>query len=456
LPSLFKNRREKVDKKENLVERANKVLSPALTHATTVEVVRGKGVYLYDKAGREYLDFATGIAVTALGHCHPKVVAAAERQLQNLIHACSGIVYYEQNVALAEKLANAAPDGIDMTFFTQSGSEALEAAIKLAKYVSKKQGLIAFKGSFHGRTLGALSITFSKAKYREGYEPLVPNVYMAPYAYCYRCDKKRKTFKPKPRGEDFPAAEGCSMECLKDTETIIKKVGKQNLAALVVEPIQGEGGYVVPPIEFIEGLRNLCDKYGIFLVFDEVQTGFGRTGKMFASEHFGVVPDIMGLAKAIASGLPLGACMAKSAIMKQWSPGAHGSTMTGNPVTCAAGLATLDVLESEKLLDNARELGRYLKDAIEDLAQDFKVIGDVRGVGLMIGVEFVKEGSKEPDPDIVKKIREHCLKEGLILISCGSDDQVIRVIPPLIVTKEQVDKALNIFKGALEAATKGQ
>jgi 4-aminobutyrate aminotransferase len=279
---------------------------------------------------------------------------------------------------------------------------------------------------------------------------------MAPYAYCYRCDKKRKTFKPKIKGEDFPVALGCSMECLKDTETIIKKVGPQSLAALVVEPIQGEGGYVVPPIEFIEGLRNLCDKYGIYLVFDEVQTGFGRTGKMFASEHFGVVPDIMALAKAIASGFPLGACVAKEDIMKKWSPGAHGSTMTGNPVTCAAGIATIDVIESENLLQNSRSMGRYLKDALEALSQDFKIMGDVRGVGLMIGVEFVKEGSKDPDPDAVKKVREHCLKNGLILISCGSDDQVIRIIPPLIVTKEQVDKALSIFKGALEAVSKGQ
>jgi 4-aminobutyrate aminotransferase len=443
-----------VEKKENLIERGNKVLSPALTHSTFVEVVKGRGVYLYDKDGREYLDFATGIAVCAVGHCHPKVVAAAERQMENLIHACSGIVYYEQNIALAEKLKKITPEGLDMTFFGQSGTEAIEAAIKLAKYVSKKQGLIAFNGSFHGRTLGSLSITFSKAKYREGYEPLLPNVYLAPYPYCYRCDRKMKTFKKKPKGEDFPLLEGCSMECLRDTETIIKKVKQQGIAAIVIEPIQGEGGYIVPPKEFIVGLRELCDRYGIFLVFDEVQTGFGRTGKMFASEHFGVSPDIMALAKAIASGLPLSATIAKEEIMKAWSPGAHGSTMTGNPVTCAASLATIEVLETENLIENSRTMGRYMKDAIEDMAEEHKIIGDVRGVGLMIGVEFVKAGTKGPDAEVVKKVREGCLKGGLILIGCGSHDQVIRIVPPLTVNKEQVDKALKIFEEALKSAEK--
>ncbi len=444
-----------MDKNKTLAERGNEVLTPALTHATNIEIVKGKGVFLYDKDGREYLDFASGIAAVSTGHCHPKVVAAAERQMENLIHACSGIVYYEQNIALAEKLKAISPKGLAMTFFSQSGSEAIEATLKAAKYVSKKQGLIGFAGSFHGRTLGALSVTFSKAKYREGYEPLVPNVYLAPYAYCYRCDKKIKSFKPKIKGEDFPRPEGCSMECLKDTETIIKKTSKAGLAAMIVEPIQGEGGYVVPPLEFIQGLRDLCGRYGIYLIFDEVQTGFGRTGKMFAAEHFGVSPDLMAVAKGIASGLPLGAAIGTEAVMKNWSPGAHGSTMTGNPVTCAASLATIEVLETENLLENSKVMGRYLKDALEELQDHYQIIGDVRGVGLMVGVEFIKPGTKEPNPDAVKKVRELCLKDGLILIGCGSDDQVIRIVPPLVVNKDQLDKALTIFKSALETASKG-
>lgn len=441
-------------KNKTLVERGNEVLAPALTHSTTVEVVRGKGVYLYDSEGREYLDFATGIAATATGHCHPKVVAAAERQTKNLIHACSGIVYYEQNVALAEKLKEITPPGLDMTFFGQSGSEAVEAALKAAKYVSKKQPLIAFQGSFHGRTLGALSVTFSKAKYREGYEPLIPNVYLAPFAYCYRCEKKIKSFKPKMKGEDFPRLERCKMECLSDTETVIKKI-KGGVAGMIVEPIQGEGGYVVPPKEFITGLRELCDKYGIYLIFDEVQTGFGRTGKMFAAEHFEVSPDLMSMAKGIASGFPLGATIGREAIMKNWSPGAHGSTMTGNPVTCAASLANIEVLETEGLIGNSKNMGRYFKDKLEEMAEKYDVIGDVRGVGLMIGVEFIVPGTKDPNPDIVKKIRELCLKDGLILISCGSQDQVMRIVPALLVTKEQIDSALEIFENALKAAIKG-
>lgn len=443
-----------MEKGNSLAERGLRVLSPALTHATNIEVVRGKGAYLYDKDGRQYLDFATGIAVCAVGHCHPKVVAAAQQQLNNLIHASAGIVYYEQNIALAEKLQKITPPGLDMTFFGQSGSEAIETAIKLAKYVSKKQGLVGFQGSFHGRTLGALSITFSKHKYREGYEPLLPNVYLAPYAYCYRCSKKMKTFKPKTKGEDFPRPENCSLECVKDAEMIVKKVKPQNIAAFVVEPIQGEGGYIVPPKEFIQGLRELCDKNGIFLVFDEVQSGFGRTGKMFASEHFGLSPDIMAMAKAIASGLPLSATIAKEEIMKAWSPGAHGSTMTGNPVTCAASLATIDVIETENLLENSRLMGRYFKDALEEMADEFKIVGDVRGVGLMVGVEFVKPGTKDPNAEAAKKIRELAIKEGLILLGCGSDDQVIRFVPPLNITKDDIDKALAILKGAFEAASK--
>ncbi len=400
-------------KSESLESRAGKVLSPALSHYTSLEIEKGRGAYLFSKDGNKYLDFACGIAVTNLGHCHPKVVAAAVKQAEKLIHACAGIVYYEANILLAEKLSKICPAGLNMSFFCQSGTEAVEGAVKLAKYVKNKPGIIAFEGAFHGRTLGALSLTTSKQKYRERYEPLLPNVFTAPYS---------------------------KESSLPEVEKIIKA---NRIAAVIVEPIQGEGGYIVPSKEFLSGLRNLCNKYEVFLIFDEVQTGLGRTGKMFASEVFGVYPDIMTLAKGIASGFPLGAVIAKESIMKQWSPGAHGSTMSGNPVSCAAAIATLDVIEGEKLSDAALKMGGYLRSKLDKLKKDYPSIIDVRGVGLMIGVEF-------KDNSAAKQVMEACLKGGLILISCGSRDQVIRFIPPLIVTKEQIDTAVSVFEEALK------
>lgn len=400
-------------KSESLESRAGKVLSPALSHYTNLEIEKGRGAYLISKNGKKYLDFACGIAVTNLGHCHPKVVAAAVKQSENLIHACAGIVYYEANILLAEKLAKICPADLNMSFFCQSGAEAVEGAIKLAKYVKNKPGIIAFEGSFHGRTLGALSVTTSKQKYRDRYEPLLPNVFIAPYSKENSLAEVEKILKSKP------------------------------IAGVLVEPIQGEGGYIVPSKDFLSGLRSLCNKYEVFLIFDEVQTGLGRTGKMFASEVFGVYPDIMTLAKGLASGFPLGAVIAKDTIMKQWSPGAHGSTMSGNPVSCAAALATLDVIEKEKLPEYALKMGNYLRSKLDKLAKGYGTIVDVRGIGLMIAAEF-------KDNAAAKQIMESCLKDGLILISCGTRDEVIRFIPPLIITKEQIDTAVNIFEEALK------
>ena len=401
-------------KNESLETRAAKVLSPALTHYTNIEIEKGRGVYLFSKDGKKYLDFACGIAVTNLGHCHPKVVASAMKQAENLLHAGAGIVYYEANVLLAEKLAKMCPGGLNMSFFCQSGTEATEGAIKLAKYVKNKPGIIAFQGGFHGRTLGALSVTTSKQKYRDRYEPLLPNIFIAPYSQEGSLEEVEKTLKLK------------------------------QIAGMIVEPIQGEGGYIIPSKEFLSGLRNLCNKYEALLIFDEVQTGFGRTGKLFACEHFGVYPDIMAVAKSIASGFPLGAVIAKESVMKLWSPGAHGGTMSGNPVPCAAAIATLDIIEKEKLCDNSAKMGAYLKGKLEKLKAGFSVITDVRGLGLMIGVEL-------KDGDTVKKVLADCLKNGLILISCGTRDQVIRFIPPLIITKEQIDTAVQIFEESLKS-----
>lgn len=401
-------------KKEDLVSRASKVLSPAMAHYTTLNVEKGRGAYLITYDGKKYLDFACGMAVTSLGHCHPKVVAAAVKQCETLIHANAGIVYYEANIRLAEKLAQVCPGGLSMTFFCQSGAEAIEGALKAAKYVKNKPGIIAFQGGFHGRTLGALSVTTSKQKFRDRYEPLLPEVFIAPYS--------------------SPASLG-------EVEKFLKN---QRIAGILVEPVQGEGGYIVPQKDFLIGLRSLCNKYDALLIFDEVQTGFGRTGKLFASQNFEVYPDIMAVAKSIASGFPLGAVIGREPVMKAWAPGSHGSTMSGNPVSCAAGLATLDIIEKEGLVENAAKMGAYLRSKLAKIKEDNPAIVDVRGLGLMIGVEF-------KDAEAVTKVREHCLSKQLILVSCGTRDQVIRFIPPLIVTKEQIDTASNTFEEAVKS-----
>lgn len=431
--------------KPSWVERGNKVLSPALAHYTTLEVIRGDGSHLIGRDGKRYLDFSSGIAVTNTGHCHPRVVAAACQQTGKLIHACSGIVYYEPHIALAEKLQKIVPVKNGMTFFGQSGAEAVEAALKMARYVTRRPGIIAFKGGFHGRTFGALSITTSKKKYREGYQPLLPKVYIAPYAYCYRCSQSRVTSHQSPVDTPFPEP-SCKLECLEGAKKLIKRIGPKSIAAMVVEPVQGEGGYIVPPREFIRGLQKLCRRYELLFILDEVQTGFGRTGKMFAADYFGVLPDGITLGKGIASGFPLSAFVARAELMKKWPPGAHGSTMTGNPVTTAAALATINVMEREKLVANSAKLGKYLKQELLKLKDNYSIIGDVRGLGMMIGVEFT-------NPEIVKKIREFCLSKGLILISCGTEDQVIRWVPPLNATKSEIDRALAIFGNALAEST---
>jgi 4-aminobutyrate aminotransferase len=391
-------------------KRAKKYLSPVLgRYFADFEVSRGKGCYLFGTDGKKYLDFSSGIAVCSTGHTHPKIVTAAQKQVKRLIHICIGIANYEPYVALAEKLSKIVPIKNAQFFFCQSGAEAIEAAVKLAKYASKKPGLVAMRGAFHGRTLGALSLTTSKMKYREGYEPLLPNVYIAD----------------------------------PDLKAIKKLLKTKKIAAIILELILGEGGYLVYPKPFVRGVRKLCDKYQTLLIFDEVQSGVGRTGKWFAAEHFKVRPDILCMAKGIASGFPLGAVAAGSNLMGKWSPGAHGSTFGGNPICCAAALATLDVIKKEKLLQNAARLGNYLKTRLEKLRKKYPIIKEVRGLGLMIGVDF-------KDSRIVKKILNFCLKKGLVLISTGADGTVIRFIPPLIVKKQQIDFALKIFEASLK------
>ena len=421
----------------NLVKRGEKVLSPVLSHFTEIEIKYGRGPYLYDYKGNAYLDFASGIAVTNTGHCHPKVVKAIKNQVQKLIHACSGIVYYEPNIALAEKLKKITPKGLEHTFFTQSGTEAIEGALKLSRYVTGKKEFIAFKGCFHGRTFGSLSITTSKKKYWEKYKPLLQKINFFPYPYCYRCPFNSNWSNCTKLKKKYP--------CIISLENFFKKINPSKVAAAIIEPIIGEGGYIPAPLKFMESLRSLTKKHNIILIADEIQTGFGRTGKMFALEHSKINPDIICMAKGIASGLPLGAFISRKELTKKWPAGAHGSTYTGNPIGCSAGLATIKVIEDEKLPQKATKLGKFITNELFKLKQKYNFIGDIRGIGLMIGIEIVDSKNK-PNPALAKKILKLALDNKLILISCGQDHQVIRIIPPLNIKMKDLKKGLNILK----------
>lgn len=398
-------------------------------------MVSGKGSYLYGQDGRAYLDFATGIAVASTGHCHPHVVDAIKTQAETLIHACAGVVYYDANVALAEKITEKLGHGLDSVFFTQSGSEAVEASLKLARYLTRKPRFLAFTGGFHGRTFGALAVTTSKDKYRQGYEPYLGEVSFFPYPYLYR----------SAWGD-----ENAETKAIAALETFFETHGA-DAAAVIIEPILGEGGYVSAPPAFLKRLRELCTEQGVLLIFDEVQSGFGRTGQWFAFQQTGVVPDIIALAKGIASGMPLGACVSRAELMSKWTTSAHGGTYGGNPVTCAAGLATLEVLE-KTTLDQINQRSREAQDFIQAELADHPFLGDVRITGLMIGLEFVKDKTtKAPHPEFVKKCIETGIQKGLILISCGLHDNVIRLVPPLTITPDELNQGLRLFKEVLHA-----
>ncbi len=414
---------------KSLKQKADQFLSPVLAHYTEIEIKSGKGVYLYDFNNKPYLDFTSGIGVTSTGHCHSQIVKAIQKQAKLLIHACAGIVYYEPNINLAEKLSEILGSNLNSVFFTQSGSEAIESAIKLAKYTTKKSGILAFKGAFHGRTLGALSITTSKVKYQDGYHPLLAEMQFFPYPYCYRCP-----FEKKP--------ENCNLSCLANLEAQLQT--SPNIGAIIIEPILGEGGYVPLPPNFLKKLREITSKNNILLILDEIQTGFGKTGTWFAFQKEDIIPDIIALAKGIASGLPLGACVANKTLMQKWTTGAHGGTYSGNPISCSAGIATIDVLKTK--INKVNKLSKITKKYLTANLQNHPFIGDIRVTGLMIGLEFVKDKiSKDPYPDLVQKIREKALEKQLIIISCGLYDNVIRLIPPLTITKKELLTGLEIL-----------
>lgn len=411
-------------------ERNNAVLSPVLGRYHHIEFKSGKGCYLYDTEGKKYLDFASGIAVASTGHCHDTVVKAIKDQAETLIHPCIGLGYYEGPIRLAELLAEKI--GSDyQSFFTQSGTEANEAAIKLAKYVTKRQKLLALKGGFHGRTLGALSVTTSKEKYRDGYEPLLPGISFLNYPYTYRCPWNTSS------------KEACIQAGVEEIEK--SPLFNKDVAAIILEPMLGEGGYVFMEEAYLKAIEKRCKEEGILIIADEIQTGVARSGTWTYIEQLNVKPDIITLAKGLASGMPLGVCLARKELMSKWSPGAHGGTYGGNPVTTAAGIATLNVLSP--LLPDIKELGETALNYLHQTLDQLSCVGEIRGKGLLIGIEIVKDKkSKDPDPEKMKQILEACKAKNLLLISCGLHDNVIRIIPPLIIDKKTLLEGLEIIQ----------
>ena len=427
-------------KAKAMIERDGKVVSPSYTRGYPFVIARGTGATVEDVDGNVFLDCAAGIAVNSTGHSHPAVVAAIVDQAQKFLHMSGTDFYYEPQVKLGEDLAAVAPfAGPSRTFFGNSGTEANEAAIKLARYHTKRHGIIAFLGSFHGRTMGALSLTSSRVMQRRGFGPMLPGSYHAPYATCYRC----------PVGL---TPDSCGAECLGflEDQVLMHLVSPDDVAGVMVEPIQGEGGYVVPPVAFHERLRALTTKHGMLLMVDEVQSGMGRTGKMFAIEHFGVEPDIVTAAKGIASGMPLGVTVAKADVMA-WPPGAHASTFGGNPVSCAAAIATMQLLR-DTLIANAADVGAYMMAGLTALKDKHPVIGDVRGKGLMIGVEFVRDRvTKERATTERDQVVDEAFARGMLILGAGRN--AIRFSPPLVLSKAQADTAVRIFDESIGAVT---
>jgi 4-aminobutyrate aminotransferase len=403
-------------------------------------VERAEGIHLYDKDGRRYMDFLSGFGACNAGHNHPRILAAARSQMERMVHAPLGVVAPEATLRLAWELGRIVPGGADMYFFGNSGAEAVEGALKLARYATGRRAIIAFLGAFHGRTMGAASVTTSKVKYRVGQGPFLPDVYYARFPYPFR--------------SSAGSPEACALEALDDLERLFEYViAPQEVAAFLVEPIQGEGGYVIPPAGWLGELRRLADRHGILLIADEVQTGFGRTGDWFACQVLEVEPDILCLAKGIANGFPLGATAARRELMGKWSPFSHGTTFGGNPIACAAALATLEVIRDEGLLENARLQGAFMLEQLRELQAETPIIGEVRGVGLMIAVEFVRPGSKEPGSEAARHILRRSLDAGLLTYPCGHWSQTIRLIPPLTVTREQAEEGLDVFRKSVLAET---
>lgn len=413
-------------------------IAPVWSRITDIMVERGQGIYVYDVHGERYMDFTCGIGVTNTGHCHPQVVAAATEQVGKIIHAQVNIYYHQPLLRLVDALGEVVPAPLDTFFFSNSGAEAVEAAVKLARHATGRPNIVVFQGSFHGRTNQTMAMTTSKTVYRQHYQPLAAGVFVSPYPYWYRYG-----WQP----------EETSQWCLNELRHLLaSQTAPSETAAIIVEPVLGEGGYVVPPPSFLLGLRGICDEYGILLVADEVQSGFGRTGRFFAIEHFGELPDVLIMAKALASGFPLSGIAAPRELMEKWMVGTHGGTYGGNPVACAAAEATIRILQ-DGLIENAAAMGDVLLEGLLGIQSRHPVLGDVRGLGLMVGTEFTLPGGA-PATNLVKDIIARCRADKLLLLNCGTYSNVVRWIPPLLVDRAQLETALGIFETAIEESYK--
>ena len=422
-----------------LVARDEAVFTPAMGRVYPFAMEHGEGCYVWDVDGNRYLDVNAGIAVVALGHSHPRMVKAIQDQAAKFIHMAGTDFYNEQMVRLGEQLVASMPSSHRwQTFLCNSGTEAIEASLKLARYATGRQGIIAFFGAFHGRSYGSLSLTASKAVQRCGMKPLMPGVFHAFYGNPYRT----------PLGVPTERAAEAALDYIEHT-LLYTIAPPRDVAAIVVEPIQGEGGYIVPAPGFMQGLRRICDEHGILLVCDEVQSGIGRTGKMWAFEHEGVIPDIVASAKGLGGGVPIGAMIARHELMSKWESGAHGSTYAGNALTCAAANVVLEEVQNG-LMENAARVGDYLMQGLEELQGRYPQIGDVRGRGLMVGVDFVLDReTHKPDRKLANDLMEECFRRGLLILTCGAS--TVRFCPPLVITEAQIDEALTIFEQALQS-----
>lgn len=410
--------------------------SPALAKATDLVMEKGEGPYLYTVDGDRYLDMVQGIAVNALGHCHPALVEAATEQIKKLGHASFNLASFPATLEFGAELSRHTPGELNNFFLTNSGAEAVEGALKLARFVSGRGSIIAFRGSFHGRTMGAVSVTSSKAGFRRHYAPFLPQVYFAQYPYCYRCP-----FKQKP--------DSCDLDCLayfkQDLDYIIPP---DDVSAVLFEPVQGEGGYIVPPQRYVDELKALCRAHGWLLIADEVQSGMGRTGKLFACEHFGLEPDILCLGKAVGGGFPMAVVAARKEIMEKWTPGSHGTTFGGHPVAAAAGLALLNIVSQPEFLADVEAKGQRFRQGLKGLQAKYAAIGDVRGMGLMNALEFVTPDGA-PNPDLVKQVIAKLMEKKILVLNCGVYGHCLRVIPPLNMEEDLLMSIVDALDEAL-------
>jgi len=423
-------------KSQELMKLRNEYVPQGVSTAHSIFIKEARGPFIEDVDGNIYIDFFSGIGVMNVGHRNPRVINAIKQQVEKYTHTCFMVVPYEPYVTLAKKLAEMAPGDLNTAMFVNSGAEAVENAVKIARYYTKKSNIITFSNAFHGRTLLAMALTSKVKPYKFGFGPFALGIFRVPYAYCYRC-----LFNL-----EYPS---CGFECVEYIRNFLTvEVPPEETAALIVEPVQGEGGFIVPPVEYLKHLRKLCDEFGITMIVDEIQTGFGRTGKMFAVEHSGIVPDIMTLAKAIAAGMPLAAVIGKKEIMNSVHPGGIGGTYGGNPAACAAAMKVVDIIKES--LPNAEKIGKLLMKRCQEFYDKYEVIGDVRGLGLMIGLEFVKNReSKEPNKEIVPQIIQGCAKKGLLVIKAGIYDNVLRFLPPITIDEEVAEKAMDILDETL-------